>query len=162
MAEGQQKDGRVCSTIDAGLISETIARNNNNKLEEFEFSRNLLSRDTAKGTILPDLTLESKMDKHLFDPEVITGTIKDQSGNPIEQRISTLSSNLIDANTIDTQILDGHGKLKGSIHSTMPDAWGVGQVDTIVKDAAGQTLRHLDSQYNSNLTEPDTFCTRLK
>jgi hypothetical protein len=69
---------------------------------------------------------------------------------------------LFSAYVIDTQVLDAGGKLKGTIHSELSGFWTASNVDTIVKDASGATLRQLDSHYDENLMSVDRLCTRLK
>lgn len=116
----------------------------------------------VKASLLPDLTMEGNIQENLFSDDVIVSAIRDRAGVSVEQRISKISSNLFSPDVIDTQVLDGEGKLKGSIHSELSGFWTASNVDTIVKDASGATLRQLDSQYDRNLMSPDQLCTRLK
>lgn len=157
----QQAQGEVCSAI-SGIDSETITRSKNGLPEKIEFDRNLATVDTIKGGLLPELSLEGTIQENLLSSDVIVSMIRDRQGHPVEQRISKISTNLFSPDVIDTQVLDGEGKLKGSIHSELSGFWTASNVDTIVKDASGATLRQLDSHYDENLVSPDQLCTRLK
>ena len=83
-------------------------------------------------------------------------------GQLVETRISKITSNLFSADTIDTQVMDAVNILKGTIHSEITGNFGDNDVDTLVKDAAGHSLRQLRSEYHGNLLAADRICTHVK
>jgi hypothetical protein len=161
LVEGTQKSGEVCSSV-SGAFSETITRPNQGREETIAFDRNLFSSDSAAAKLLPGLTLETKIDEPLLSSDVVTSQIKDASGKLLETRISTIGDNFFSHDTIDTTILDAGGKLKGSIHSDLRGFWGDNDIDTVVKNAAGEKVRELHSTYDDRVTEPDRLCTHLR
>ena len=165
LVEGTSKQGEVCTAVSGnGILSEKMSRTVNGQTTTVDFSRSLLDNDTAKGSILPNVNIETKIKEPLFSDDTVTSTLTDPTDHNkvLETRESTIGNNLFSPDTIDTKIFDADHKLKGTIHSDLSGFWGYSNIDTVVKDAAGHELRKLQSAYDGNLTVPDTLCTHLK
>jgi hypothetical protein len=119
--------------------------------------RTLFSGDTAEGQTLDGAKVESSLEPH-FGTEEINSLEKETAGSLSGRRHSLITPHAFSADAVDTEVYDAQGKLSRTIHSDMHSS----TIDTIVKDAAGRTLRELTSKYDKHLFSADLLCTRLK